>query len=195
MARTHFIKRTAAVVAVALVVSLGAAAGTAYAYYTDTSRANGMLSFKYDPNPPSTEVDEQPAGLNKVISVRNTGDVDAMVRVKVFVPSIAGVTVEFPDAAANGWTQQVNDNGEGWWYYTSPIGPGESTPSFTAQVTIADSVDQPFDIVVVQQCTSTKGYDPLNMTLGTFADGAKSIVASAFPAGDEPSSDQPQDGE
>ena len=127
MARKHFGRRMAAALAVALVVSMGAAAGTAWAYYTDTNRASGMIAFNY-PNPPSTEIEEDEDNLSKIISVKNTGEVDAMVRVKIFVPTIDGVTVGiFPVAddgetaieTGSGWTQSVEGNKEGWWDYTS----------------------------------------------------------------------------
>ncbi|MEC4293800.1 hypothetical protein [Adlercreutzia shanghongiae] len=203
MARKHFGRRMAAALAVALVVSLGAAAGTAWAYYTDTNRASGMIAFKYKPNPPSTEVKEEPDGLNKVISVKNTGEVDAMVRVKVFAPTIDGVTVSiFPVAddgkteieTGSGWTQSVEGNkDEGWWYYTSPIVPGAFTSKLKVDVSIDESKDVPaFDIAVVQQCASAKSYKPGGLMLGTFHDGQKSLIgAVAF----DDTAAQNQDGE
>ena len=82
MRKSSLAKRVAVALSVALVVSLGVG-GTAWAYYTDTTKAAGMIQFKYDPNPPTTEVQEERDGTDKIISVRNTGEVDAMVRVKV----------------------------------------------------------------------------------------------------------------
>ena len=52
MAQRHFPKRLAVALSLTLVVSLGLAAGTAWAYYTDTNKANGMIQFSYDPEPP-----------------------------------------------------------------------------------------------------------------------------------------------
>lgn len=191
MARKHFGRRMAAALAVALVVSLGAAAGTAWAYYTDTNRASGMIAFNYEPNPPSTEVKEEQKGLNKVISVKNTGEVDAMVRVKIFAPDIDGVTTEIK--AGEGWTQAVEGNKEGWWYYTSPIAPGAFTSEIKVNVEIKNPKDVPaFDIVVVQQCTSTSPDTPGGLKLGEFADGQKSLIgAVAF----DDTAAQNQDGE
>ncbi len=202
MARKHFGRRMAAALAVALVVSLGAAAGTAWAYYTDTNRASGMIAFNYNPDPPSTEVKEEKDKLSKIISVQNTGEVDAMVRVKVFVPTIDGVTVGiFPVAddgetaieTGSGWTQSVEGNKEGWWYYTSPIAPGAFTSKLKVDVSIDESKDIPaFDIAVVQQCASAKSYKPGGLMLGTFHDGAKSLIgAVAF----DDTAAQNQDGE
>ncbi len=203
MARKHFGRRMAAALAVALVVSMGAAAGTAWAYYTDTNRASGMIAFNY-PNPPSTEIEEEKDedNLSKIISVKNTGEVDAMVRVKIFVPTIDGVTVGiFPVAddgetaieTGSGWTQSVEGNKEGWWYYTSPIVPGAFTSKLKVDVSIDESKDVPaFDIVVVQQCTSTELYTPGGLKLGKFAEGEKRLIgAVAF----DDTAAQNQDGE
>ena len=174
MGKQSLAKRVALTVSAALVISLGVAAGTAY--YTDTTKAAGMIQFKYNPNPPKTEVNETPDGANKVISVTNTGDVDAMVRVKVFDPQIDGVELTFE--AAPGWTQAVSDNDEGWWYYTEPVAPKASTPALKALVTVdTEKVAHGFDVAVVQQCTSARAFEAGQPLLGTFADGEKYLTA------------------
>ena len=135
-----------------------------------------MIQFKYNPNPPKTEVNETPDGANKVISVTNTGDVDAMVRVKVFDPQIDGVELTFE--AAPGWTQAVSDNDEGWWYYTEPVAPKASTPALKALVTVdTEKVAHGFDVAVVQQCSSARAFEAGQPLLGTFADGEKYLTA------------------
>lgn len=179
MQKSALSKRVAAALSVALVVSLGAA-GTAWAYYTDTTKAAGMIQFKYDPNPPTTEVQETPDGASKVISVQNTGEVDAMVRVKVFDPKISGVELSFEPG--DGWTQAVNENEEGWWYYTEPIAPGASTPDLKAVVKVdTEKVTHGFDVIVVQQCATAKLFgtttDDGNPVLGKFADGDKYLTS------------------
>lgn len=176
MGKQSLAKRVALTVSAALVISLGVAAGTAWAYYTDTTKAAGMIQFKYNPNPPEPEVNETPDGANKVISVTNTGDVDAMVRVKVFDPQIDGVELTFE--AAPGWTQAVSDNDEGWWYYTEPVAPKASTPALKALVTVdTEKVAHGFDVAVVQQCTSARAFEAGQPLLGTFADGEKYLTA------------------
>lgn len=179
MQKSALSKRVAAALSVALVVSLGAA-GTAWAYYTDTTKAAGMIQFKYDPNPPTTEVQETPDGTDKIISVQNIGEVDAMVRVKVFDPEINGVELSFEPG--DGWTQAVNENEEGWWYYTEPIAPGASTPDLKAVVTVdTEKVTHGFDVIVVQQCATAKLFgtttDDGNPVLGKFADGDKYLTS------------------
>ena len=170
MGKQSLAKRVALTVSAALVISLGVAAGTAWAYYTETTKAAGMIQFKYNPNPPKTEVNETPDGANKVISVTNTGDVDAMVRVKVFDPQIDGVELTFE--AAPGWTQAVSDNDEGWWYYTEPVAPKASTPALKALVKVdTKKVTHGFDVAVVQQCASARDFKAGQPLLGTFVAG------------------------
>lgn len=187
MIRCHAARWLGAALALIAVVSLVLAVGTAYGYYTDTSRANGKIPFSFNPDPPKTEVSEDPDGLDKIISVENTGDVPAMARVKVFVPSISGMTVEFEAGA--GWTQEVTGdadrhNDEGWWYYVVPIAPGEATPALTVHVEIESaSLSEPFDIVVVQQAASAKSYSAEDGVLGAFADGLKRMDVP-LPIGD-----------
>ena len=101
MAQRHFPKRLAVALSLTLVVSLGLAAGTAWAYYTDTNKANGMIQFSYDPEPPKNEVKEDKDNLDKVITVKNTGEVDAMVR----APVIDGLAVTENAGAAPDYAQ------------------------------------------------------------------------------------------
>lgn len=213
MARKHSARYGIAVLAAALVLSLGVAAGTAFAYYTDTQQAKGMISFSYvpdnpgnpedpkDPDTPTTDVDEGPdTEGQKTVAVKNTGTVDAMVRVKLFYPDFpegSDVSIEtvFGDEASE-WTQDVvgrdangdpSPNSEGWLYWPHPLAPGASTPSFTVKVTLKDgsTFNQPFDIVVVQQCTESTGFAEGEPYLGTFADGEKYLKQE----------DRPEEGE
>ena len=109
-----------------------------------------MVSFSYNPNPPTTEVDEypDPDTGQKTVAVKNTGEVDAMVRVNVFSPDFPdtwGVKVKVvAEGDAAEWTQDVTGvnasgdpvpNDEGWLYWPHPVAPGESTPAFTVEVT------------------------------------------------------------
>lgn len=192
MAKKHLAKRGIAALVIAVALTMGTAVGTAFAYYTDTTQAKGMVSFSYNPNPPTTEVEEypDPDTGQKTVAVKNTGDVDAMVRVKVFYP-------EFPEnwdvnikvvaeGNASEWTQDVvgvnasgdpTPNDEGWLYWPHPVAPGDTTPAFAVQVTSENGAfNQPFDITVVQQCASAKSFVEGQPLLGTFADGEKSLM-------------------
>lgn len=191
MAKKHLAKRGIAALVIAVALTMGTAVGTAFAYYTDTTQAKGMVSFSYNPNPPTTEVEEYEVEGQKTVAIKNTGDVDAMVRVKVFYPEFPedwGVDISIAtEGDADEWTQDVSgvnaagdpvDNDEGWLYWPHPVAPDKSTPAFTVNVTLKDgsTFNQPFDITVVQQCTSAKSFTEGQPLLGTFADGEKSLM-------------------
>ena len=192
MAKKHLAKRGIAALVIAVALTMGTAVGTAFAYYTDTTQAKGMVSFSYNPNPPTTEVEEDPDPVTgqKTVAIKNTGDVDAMVRVKVFYPEFPeewGVNISIvTEGDAGEWTQDVlgkdkdgnpTPNDEGWLYWPHPVAPDKSTPAFTVKATLTNkNFNQPFDITVVQQCTSAKSFTEGQPLLGTFADGEKSLM-------------------
>lgn len=191
MAKKHLAKRGLAALAIAVALTMGTAAGTAFAYYTDTTNAQGMISFSYNPEPPSTEVEEHSVAGQKTVAIKNTGEVDAMVRVKVFYPEFPedwGVAISIePSEEGMEWTQDVvgvdakgepTQNTEGWLYWPHPVAPGDETPKFTVKATLKDgsTFNQPFDITVVQQCASAKSFVEGKPLLGIFADGEKSLM-------------------
>ena len=116
MARKH-LARTGAV---ALVLSLGVAAGTAYAYYTDTQHAQGMISFSYtpdtpdtpeDPDTPTTEVDEYPVDGQKTVTVKNTGKVRGTEVVQLYVRDLVA-SVTRPTRQLKGFERVTLEPGE-----------------------------------------------------------------------------------
>lgn len=169
-------RKFAVVLALALVVCLAVATGTAYAYYTDTTKANGMISFQWEPDEPPTDVEEKLHGLDKTIRVRNTGDenaADALVRVKLVYPDTSkmegGVSITVNKVDAD-WTEA-----DGWLYYNAPVEPGKSTSDITVIVKVTDKDKlRPFDIVVVQQCAKAEGTSPDDWH-GTFAESEGAI--------------------
>lgn len=157
----------------ALVACLSVMATTAFAYYTDTSKANGLIAFSWtpdnpddpddptdpedpkDPDEPKTEVEEKLHGLDKTIAVKNTGKVDAFVRVQLIYPDpnhMAG-DVSIDVVAGEGWVKG-QDN---WYYYLEPIAPDAVTPTINVEVEVGDKDNlRPFDIVVIQQCAKVE---------------------------------------
>lgn len=114
--------------------------GTAWAYYTDSTRAQGTLPFSWTPSdtpPPKTEVREELDGLNKIIRVENIGDVRALVRVAISYPGsdiedLDGTVVD-ADVAIK-LTEHWLDGGDGFYYYDKEVLPGEVTEAFTVEV-------------------------------------------------------------
>lgn len=163
--KAKFARRSIAVAAMAVAISLCAAAGTAYAYYTDTSKANGMLTFSYEATP-STDIEEWKDGTDKIIMVQNTGTALAMVRVKVFAPDVEGLitgientSVPEGSSVTSGITpDKVSERGTwvehgGWWYFTAPLNYQELTKAL--RITIDTSnISYAFDVAVVQQAAN-----------------------------------------
>lgn len=189
----------------ALVACLSVMATTAFAYYTDTSKANGLIAFSWtpdnpdnpddpsdpddptdptdpedpedpeDPDEPKTEVKEELHDLDKTITVKNTGEVPALVRVQLIYPDpnyMAG-KVSINVEAGEGWVKG-KDN---WYYYLEPIQPGETTPTeikVTVEVGDKDNM-RPFDIVVIQQCAKVERNED-GQPCGTFVTEEGPIV-------------------
>lgn len=199
----------------ALVACLSVMATTAFAYYTDTSKANGLIAFSWtpdnpdnpddpddpddptdpedpkDPEEPKTEVEEDLEGLNKHIAVKNTGEVAALVRVQLIYPDpehMAG-DVSINVVPGEDWVKG-QDN---WYYYLEPIQPGETTPTIEVTVTVEDKDNlRPFDIVVIQQCAKVERNED-GQLCGTFVKGEKPIVidrAALNPSPSEPTEDE-----
>lgn len=157
----------------ALVACLSVMATTAFAYYTDTSKANGLIAFSWtpdnpddpddptdpedpkDPDEPKTEVEEKLHGLDKTIAVKNTGKVAAFVRVQLIYPdpNYMDGKVSISVEAGEGWVKG-QDN---WYYYLEPIAPDAVTPTIEVKVEVGDKDNlRPFDIVVIQQCAKVE---------------------------------------
>ena len=179
-----FTRRGAAVLLAAL-LCVAATAGTALAYYTDTARASGMvpLAIPDDP-PPSTEVEEELVDGSKDVVVRNTGDVPALVRVRVICAEAnadVAITRATPD-----WVlpegQSAAGEQRGWYYYNRLLAPGEATSVLHVGVEPKEGAAAEFDVVVVQQCAAevTSGEAPL---AGLFAGVEVAVPAQGQPIG------------
>lgn len=138
--------------AAALALTLGA--GTAWAYYTDSVRADGMVPVAA---PPTTDITEELDGNVKLVTITNTGDVSTLVRVKVFcAENNADIAYSTP-AATSRWLSTDEGAGQdesGWLYYNAVLAPGESTDILRIEVAPREGAADEFDVVVVQQCAS-----------------------------------------
>ena len=140
------------VLATALALTFGA--GTAWAYYTDSVRADGMVPVA---SPPATDITEEMDGNSKLVTITNTGEISTLVRVKVFCAA-SNAAVSFSTSASPArWLatdEATGDDESGWLYYNAVLAPGESTDVLRIDVTPLDGAADEFDVVVVQQCAS-----------------------------------------
>lgn len=125
--------------ALALMVVFAAAQIPAtLSYFTDTDQAvgHGKVDLSWQ-----TKLHEEIRDNNKHITVENTGDTDAVVRVAVY----AGDFVKVSDGDGN-WKHEGD-----WWYYKKILAPGETTTELLAEVTAEDAPDYDFNVVVVHE--------------------------------------------
>ena len=133
--------RKTIVLLVAVIMTLSVSVGMTIAYFSDTAAAEGGAVLLLQGQ---TEINETPEEGKKTISITNisTDPVDMVTRVKVFAP------VEITPTLGSGWA----DGGDGWWYYTEALAPGDSTSNLvvTWEVKESDHLEN-YDVVVVHE--------------------------------------------
>ncbi|MBR2780827.1 MAG: hypothetical protein IKD81_05370 [Eubacteriaceae bacterium] len=115
-------------------------AGT-LAYFTDDAAysGGGVLSLAWE-----TELHEDVKDNDKTVTIKNTGDTDVLVRVRIFANK-EYLTIE------NG-SGRWKDGGDGWWYYKDILKPEAVTESIVANVVASDQLpDYEFNIIVVHE--------------------------------------------
>ena len=129
------------IVAAVLLVALAAPAA-ALAYFTDYEVAHGGAVLKLEGE---TTIHEDVDSEKKVISIKNVGDTDVIVRLAVY-----GDYVKRP--LTYGTSSDWVEDGD-WIYYKKILKPDESTSEITAFVDVeaAGAAGHDFDIVVVHE--------------------------------------------
>lgn len=138
---------------IAAALCVAALTGTALAYFSDKTVASGEhpLTLGY-----STEVEENMDGLDKHITITNTGDTEVMVRVQLFYSNANGVDVS---VEGSGWTGNGAESAPYVWNYDQVLAPGASTSELVAKVSAdAKLLQTNFDVIVVSQ-SSPAVYD------------------------------------
>lgn len=146
-------------IAAAALLMIGAAAvSPAMAYFTDTHTASGMLTLSLGDS--NVKPDESFDGMNKLITVTNTGDYAVFVRVKAIYGSNCTVTLDA--ASSSGWS----DGGDGYYYYASPLAGktgdasvGESSSQLKLIVAAKeDTTADSFNVIILEEATRVR-YD------------------------------------
>ena len=133
--------------AAALTLTAGISVGSAMAYFTTYATASGgaVISLGSTTIVPEEEV----IGMEKRISVKNTGDYECFVRVKVFAGDKYQPGLVFIPDQAGTWSQ-----GEDGYYYCSQVIPaGGVSETFRVKIDTMDSEDD-FNVIVIQECTA-----------------------------------------
>jgi len=131
------------VIALSLILCLTASVGFTLAYFTDYENAKGGAVVSLSGQ---SEVEEKFDGNNKEVTIKNTGDTDMVVRVKVF-----GDEDRMTENSTNNkdWVK----GSDGFWYYKKVL-PAKSTASMfkvdvNAKIEPGDALD--FEITVVHE--------------------------------------------
>ena len=156
------------ILTVALVLTAGI--GSAYAYFSDNSEANGMLKIA----PIDTEIKETVIKKEKhatIYSEENAAEV--YVRARAFSGNDADLTYH-----GDGWY----DGGDGWWYYGSPgtlsiLHPGTQTSELVVNVekVLRDDAEpgEDLNVIVVYEAARVL-YDEVNAAYYTTWDSGGS---------------------
>lgn len=140
-------KKNLCLAAAALTLAAGVSVGGAMAYFTTYTTASGGAEIRLG----TTTIipDEEVVGMAKRIAVKNTGDFDCFVRVKVFAGEKYQSGLVFVPDEAGTWSE-----GDDGYYYCSEIVPaGKTSNTFTVKIDDMDSEDD-FNVIVVQECTA-----------------------------------------
>lgn len=142
--RKKFNKKPIVLAAAAFVLTGTLAVGSAMAYFTTFVTAEGSVPLNMGFT--ETEVEDEVDSAGKHISIKNTGDYDCFVRVKVFS------TIELGYHVGDGWEQEG-----GYWYYRDILPAGGSTSELLATFDYPKNTDEDkteeFNIIVVHECT------------------------------------------
>lgn len=176
--KSSYLTKRIAVAGLAICLFALTTVGVSLAYYTDTSNASGSVPFATSPG---TEIDEEFTG-NKQVTIKNTGDVPVVVRLKVnpsekdelFKSKFAEISVE---STSSNWV--VLNSDDGWIYYAQPLMAGATTDRLDVNVKPSDDAPSSFDITVFQQhgvayyedgtLCAKFGDSVISLTEGTFA--------------------------
>ena len=133
-------------VAAALLIIGGVAVRPAMAYFTDSHETTGSIQISIGDSKltPKDSAD----GLLKTVSVTNTSNYDAFVRVKaVYSKNFSAAITD--EAKENGWSEK-----DGYFYYAPVLAAGESTPDLKIQISVVDnSIADSFNVVIIEEAT------------------------------------------
>ena len=128
-------KKSLCLAAAALTLTAGISAGTAMAYFTTYAEASGnvTLNMGFTETTPTEEF--------------SNGDFACFVRVKALAGEKYQDGLQYSDSDGK-WTPGE----EGYYYYSEPVAPGESSSVLDIKIDSKDTEDS-FNVVVVQEST------------------------------------------
>lgn len=138
-------KKTFCLAAAALTFAASLKAGSAMAYFTTYAAADGGQEISLGLT--TTVPDETVSDWTKHIVIRNTGETECYVRVKILAGGKYEEGITVSDTSGK-WTPGT----DGYYYYSDILAPGESTEELIVKIDNMDS-EQSFNVIVVQEWT------------------------------------------
>ena len=153
--------KAAAVFSAALLLTAGMfSAHRVYAFITDKAVVRGEAQIGFSVK---TELIETEDDGRTYITVKNTGDTNAVVRAGVFAGAFAEVGPEEADSGRIMW-EQGTDEDSAFWYYTEVLVPGASTRPLIISVKEEEAPSYAFSVTAVQEAVRASYKDgALNM--------------------------------
>ena len=146
--RNGWNRGAAVLAAAAFFLVIGMNAGRAMAYFTAYVTAEGgkVLELGFT----TTDVEEYPEIDNKRIFVRNTGDWDCYVRVKLFAGASYGLDFDTTSSDSR-WTEGA----DGYYYWTEVLPAGGNTEVLKVDIdnSGAPASADSYTVIVVQEYT------------------------------------------
>ena len=138
-----FHKRIPLALLLVVVLLAGASVGTAWAYFTATTSADGGYTFT------APDIHEEITDKTKVITITNDEK-----GVLTYVRAKAVTAEKYKNSLTYGLAAGWEQGGE-WFYYTAPLEPGDSTTALTVTIGAPadEKDDQNFNIIVVYEDT------------------------------------------
>ena len=142
--KKHYNKKILSLAAAALVLTAGVSAGKAMAYFTTYAEASGSAVLNLGTT--TTIPDEEVKDWVKHVTIENTGEYECYVRARAY----AGAEYNL-DYITGDW----RDGGDGWYYYATPLQPGERTSELQIKIDKGNAAEE-FNVIVVQEHTPVR---------------------------------------
>ena len=135
-------------IAVFLVISLSV--GTAMAYFTTCAVAQGGYSIVLGGIEAEIEEEVELVDPRKEIKIKNTGNHESFVRLKVLTGNILKENMKYTEPGGEGKWVPGED---GYYYFSDVLQPDESTSQLNVSFVFPKEELEQFNVIIVQECT------------------------------------------
>ena len=142
--KKKFNKKSLCLAAAALALTAGLSVNSAMAYFTTYATAAGGVTISLGST--TTIPEETVSDWTKHIVIKNTGDFECYVRVKVFAGD------KYQDGLKYQGSEKWSPGEEDYYYYSDIVPAGGETEELQVKIDSKDSEEE-FNVSVAQECT------------------------------------------